>query len=317
MYNKSIDPFLGSDDEFKKKIIDYVLHPPIEDEVQVIEVINVEDDTEPFPKIEQEKMKIDQTPQITEEMEYYENFELSPDEIAEGERMIREDRKNELRKLAFNKHLHQETYYLINKQFEREIERHHPKVVTERNFNNKPEDYPNVLMINEPVDWEASQNNLTTRPYTQPLYQGGALEDDFGIRYHFNQIRSFNKLNPVLMEIYNVDSEWESEKMYVPTDIIGAFRYVLNKERNISSTWAVNIKAGLTIQIEKHSKTFIKNYVPNYSVLDDYVTYEIRHDYQDQSKMLPYLYVFPTKEEETQKYIDYLNGYVSQILEHI
>jgi hypothetical protein len=32
--------------------------------------------------------------------------------------------------------------------------------------------------------------------------------------------------------------------------------------------------------------------------------------------MLPYLYVFPTKEEETQKCIDYLNGYVSQILEH-
>jgi hypothetical protein len=31
--------------------------------------------------------------------------------------------------------------------------------------------------------------------------------------------------------------------------------------------------------------------------------------------MLLYLYVFPTK-EETQKYIDYLNGYVSQILEH-
>jgi hypothetical protein len=33
--------------------------------------------------------------------------------------------------------------------------------------------------------------------------------------------------------------------------------------------------------------------------------------------MLPYLYIFPTKEEETQKYLDYLNGYVSQILEHI
>jgi hypothetical protein len=59
----------------------------------------------------------------------------------------------------------------------------------------------------------------------------------------------------------------------------------------------------------------MKNYVPNYSVPDDYVTYEIKHDYQDQSKMLPYLYVLPTKEEETQKYIDYLNGYVSQILE--
>jgi hypothetical protein len=32
--------------------------------------------------------------------------------------------------------------------------------------------------------------------------------------------------------------------------------------------------------------------------------------------MLPYLYVFPTKEEETQKYVDYLTGYISQKLEH-
>jgi hypothetical protein len=98
------------------------------------------------------------------------------------------------------------------------------------------------------------------------------------------------------MQIHNVDEDEELEKMYVPTDIIGAFRYVLNKERNISSTRAIKIQAGLTIQIEKHSKTPMK---------------------QDQYKMLPYLYVFPTKEEETQKHIDYLNGYVSQILEHI
>jgi hypothetical protein len=57
--------------------MDYVLHPPIDDEVQVIEVVNVEDDTGSFPKIEQEEMKLEQTPQVTEEMEYYENFELS------------------------------------------------------------------------------------------------------------------------------------------------------------------------------------------------------------------------------------------------
>jgi hypothetical protein len=55
----------------------------------------------------------------------------------------------------------------------------------------------------------------------------------------------------------------------------------------------------------------------NENVPGDYVTYEIRHDYQDQSKILQYLYIFPTKEEETQKYIDYLNGYISQILKHI
>jgi hypothetical protein len=61
----------------------------------------------------------------------------------------------------------------------------------------------------------------------------------------------------------------------------------------------------------------MKGYIQNKNIPGDYVTYEIRHDYQDQSKMLPYFYVFPTKKEETQRYTDYLNGYISQILEHI
>jgi hypothetical protein len=115
-------------------------------------------------------MNIEQTPQVTEEMEYYENFELSPEERADFEKMIREDRKNELRKLAFSKHLHKETYYLINKQFEKEIERHPPKSIHIKIFDEIPDDYPKTLMINEPVDWEASQNNLATKRYKQPRY---------------------------------------------------------------------------------------------------------------------------------------------------
>jgi hypothetical protein len=155
-------------------------------------------------------------------------------------------------------------------------------------------------MINKPVHWEASKNNLTTRPYTQPLYHAGALEDDFGIRYHFNQIQSLDTPNPVTVHVvkYTNDEE-ELEKIYVPTDIYGAFHYTLNKEKNIPSTRAVKIQAGLTIQIKKHSKIPMKGYIQNTDVPGDYVTYEIRHDYQDQSKMLPYLCVFPTKEEET------------------
>jgi hypothetical protein len=50
-------------------------------------------------------------------MEHYENFEQSPEEIAEAEMMIREDRMNELRRLAHRAGLRHETYYLINKQF--------------------------------------------------------------------------------------------------------------------------------------------------------------------------------------------------------
>jgi hypothetical protein len=79
--------------------------------------------------------------------------------------MIREDRKNELRMLAFNQHLHHETYYLINKQFEREIERHPPKNIAIKIFDEIPDDYPKTLMINEPVDWEVLKNNLVIRLY--------------------------------------------------------------------------------------------------------------------------------------------------------
>jgi hypothetical protein len=52
----------------------------------------------------------------------------------------------------------------------------------------------------------------------------------------------------------------------------------------------------------------MKNYFKNKNIEEDYVIYEIRHNYQDQSKMLLYLYIFPIKEEETQKYLDYLNS---------
>jgi hypothetical protein len=131
-----------SNEEFKRKIIDVVSD---EEDVQVIEVVNVEDDTGPFPKIKQEKIKIEQTPQVTEEMEHYEKFELSLEETAETELMIRK-RKNELKRLAYNQGLRHETYYLINKQFEKEIARHPPKNINEKHFNNKPEDYPKTLI---------------------------------------------------------------------------------------------------------------------------------------------------------------------------
>jgi hypothetical protein len=149
------------------------------------------------------RIKIEQKLVNLPEME---KVELStPEEIAEEERMIKEDRKNELRKLADNQRLHQETYYLINKQFEKETTLHPPKNISEKQFYNKPEDFPKVLMINEPINWEESQNNLISRPYTQPLFHAGAFEDDFWVRYHFNQIQSLDEPNPITM--FSVGSE--------------------------------------------------------------------------------------------------------------
>jgi hypothetical protein len=45
-------------------------------------------------------MKIEQTPQVTAEMEHFENFERTPEERANYEMMVREDRKNELRNFS-------------------------------------------------------------------------------------------------------------------------------------------------------------------------------------------------------------------------
>jgi hypothetical protein len=58
--------------------------------------------------------------------EHYENFNQTQDEFVQTE-MIREDRKAELRMFAFNQGLRYETYNLINRQFERELQRHPPK----------------------------------------------------------------------------------------------------------------------------------------------------------------------------------------------
>jgi hypothetical protein len=51
-----------------------------------------------------------------------------------------------------------------------------------------------------------------------------------------------------------------------------------NKEKNISSTCAVKIQVGLTIQIEKYSKTPTKGFIQNKNTPGNYVTYEIRYD---------------------------------------
>jgi hypothetical protein len=86
-----------------------------------------------------------------------------------------------------------------------------------------------------------------SRLYTQALYQGGALEDDFGIRYHFNQIQSLNKSNPVAIQVHNIDIDSEPEHVFIPTDIYSVFQYVLNKKKNIQFTRAVKIQANNSI----------------------------------------------------------------------
>jgi hypothetical protein len=144
-------------------------------------------------------------------MEHYENSKPTAEEIVGSEMMIREDRKNGLRKLAYNQGLQQETYHLINKQLEKELTLLPPKDIEEKIFGNKPKYYPKVLMINEPVNWEESKSNLFSRPLIQPLYRGGSFEDDFGIRYHFNQIQSLDNSIPI---VEDVNAE---EKISVPT----------------------------------------------------------------------------------------------------
>jgi hypothetical protein len=66
--------------------------------------------------------------------------------------MIRENRKTEIKMFEFNQGVTQETYYLMNKQIEREVDNNPPKNIEERIFEDQPLHYPKALMINELVD---------------------------------------------------------------------------------------------------------------------------------------------------------------------
>jgi hypothetical protein len=122
-YEPDVDPFISYDEEFRNQII-RKLTEEVVDDVQPVEIINTEDDTGEFPREERVESKIESIPQITEEVEYYENSGPTEEEIVESEMMIREDRMNELRKLQG---LQQQIYYLINKQLEKELTLYPPK----------------------------------------------------------------------------------------------------------------------------------------------------------------------------------------------
>jgi hypothetical protein len=78
-------------------------------------------------------------------------------EIDEEIQMCREeDRINKLRELAENQKLQNNTYILINSQFDNKIKKHPPKEIEERIYEDIPPNYPKILMINKPVNWEAS-----------------------------------------------------------------------------------------------------------------------------------------------------------------
>jgi hypothetical protein len=81
---------------------------------------------------------------------------LTLEEIDEETQMFREERKYELKELAENRNLKQNTYFLINSQFDNEIEKHPPQEIEERIYENTPSNYPKTLMINRPVNWKAS-----------------------------------------------------------------------------------------------------------------------------------------------------------------
>jgi hypothetical protein len=76
-----------------------------------------------------------------------------------------------------------------------------------------------------------------------------------------------DKPEPItIFAIGNDEEDENSEKICVPTSIYGAFRYAINKEKNVNLTRAIKIQAGLTFQIEKHSKIPMKNYIKNKNI---------------------------------------------------
>ena len=113
--NNNVDPFNLSDEDFKGLIIKSFT------DVQPTEIIKVEDDIGDFPKEEHIESEIDPTPQPSEEAEHYENFELTSEENAESEKMIREelffDEKNSLKPVVSKNFFMRRIFFPFSKIF--------------------------------------------------------------------------------------------------------------------------------------------------------------------------------------------------------
>jgi hypothetical protein len=175
-------------------------------------------------------------------------------------------------------------------------------------------------MINKPVNWGVK---IYKNEYVSSV--ASYVDQNLVNVSHFNRINSLdgkeyikiNKENPYYDVFHAMRSKDESIYEDIPTSIYEAFKFVIEKEITVKTTRAIKIEAGLTTQLEKHRTSAARGYVQNTNDPNDYVCYDILHGYQSTSNMLPFLYIFPENEKETKKYLDYLNGYVSHILDHI
>jgi hypothetical protein len=82
------------------------------------------------------------------------------------------------------------TIFGINSQFNNEIKEHLPQETEERIYENIPPNYPKILMINKPVNWEASGKNITNNQYVSSV--ANYVDQNLVNVYHFNRISSLD-----------------------------------------------------------------------------------------------------------------------------
>jgi hypothetical protein len=131
--------------------------------------------------------------------------ELTLEEIDEEMQMFREERKHELKELAENQNLKQNTYILINSQFNDEIKEHPPQEIEERIYENTPKNYPKILMINKPVNWKASGKNIKDNQYASSIVS--YVDQNLVNVYHYNRIHSLDQMEYI--EIHKGDPYYD------------------------------------------------------------------------------------------------------------
>jgi hypothetical protein len=183
--------------------------------------------------------------------------------------------------------------YLEDEQEKKYLELHDVRSL-DKGWNFKiPNDFPPVYFLQPFKIWESAKNYLIANRYEKELQTRGEDNDPFAY-YHFNYIQQYE------------GTEKNSVK--------GAFLHILEENRKIKGLSGINIK---------HAYSFLLEHCQNEPSLGfeevngEYVKYELpRFDFNNIGNLPKSLY-FGQQQERIDKYLDYLNANIGEMLDKV
>jgi hypothetical protein len=155
-----------------------------------------------------------------------------------------------------------------------------------------PSDFPKMILINKPAIWKEAKKRIEKLRYKPVLTVNGDVDEPVA-DYHFNQIHT-----------YQGDTRHS---------ICGAFKDVIDINTHLKGVNMFRIKVSFSLLIEKNRTTESVGYERVEE--GHWVKYEMPRAVERMSNITPYTFMVRDRAIDTQKYLEYLNMYIYDMME--